>query len=216
MDQPAKNYATVIPTVCSLPLMLRNEPASATLPLRILPLGDSITWIWGYQPDGTVIDTNGHRAPLLSSLVAAGYEVDFVGTLRSGDMPDNDNGGHSGFTISQIQNVMAGGLAMKPNVVLLHAGTNDLNRPETQEEPWLDAPERLGSLLDDALMASPDAVVIVAEIIEAADSETLERIKAFNSAIADVVKQRMLEGYKVTVVDQSVIGADELADGLHP
>ena len=131
-------------------------------------------------------------------------------------MSDNDNEGHSGFTISQIQGAMAGGLATKPNVVLLHAGTNDLNRPETEQQTWADAPTRLGALLDDVLEVVPDAVVIVAKIIQAKSAQTAANIRVFNKAVPDVVKQRVEMGSKIKVVDQSVVGAKDLVDGLHP
>lgn len=131
-------------------------------------------------------------------------------------MHDNDNEGHSGFTISQIQGAVKGGLATRPNVVLLHAGTNDLHRPETKTESWADAPKRLGALLDDVLEACPDAVVLVAKIIQAQNTQTIANLKVFNDAIPDVVDQRVKKGSKVTVVDQSVVGVNELVDGLHP
>jgi len=53
---------------------------------------------------------------------------------------------------------------MRPNVVLLHIGTNDMARPETPEEKWVDAPKRLAALLDDVLNVCPDAAVLVAKI----------------------------------------------------
>lgn len=131
-------------------------------------------------------------------------------------MPNNENEGHPGFTISQIDNVMGPGLELRPNVVLLHAGTNDLNRPESANESWADAPKRLGSVIDNVLKACPDAVVIVAKIIQAANVQTASNLKTFNEAIPGVVEQKVKNGSKVTVVDQSVVGVDELVDKLHP
>lgn len=131
-------------------------------------------------------------------------------------MTNNNNEGHPGYTISQIDNVMDPGLSFRPNVVLLHAGTNDLNRPETAAQSWADAPKRLGTLVDDVLKICPDAVVIVAKIIQAAPNQTEANIKAFNQAVPAVVNARVKQGYKVTWVDQSVIGTDELLDGIHP
>ncbi len=66
-------------------------------------------------------------------------------------MQNNANEGHPGYIITQIHNVMGPGLAFKPNVVLLHAGTNDLNRPPLVNESWADAPKRLTSLIDDVV-----------------------------------------------------------------
>ncbi len=74
------------------------SPASAAsnTPLRVLPLGDSITWGVGSSTG------NGYRSPLGNKLVADGHPLDFVGTLRGGSMPDPDNEGHSGYKIHQI------------------------------------------------------------------------------------------------------------------
>lgn len=52
-------------------------------PLRVLPLGASITM--GYKS----ADGNGYRKWLRQQLRYAGWDVDMVGTLRSGTMHDN-------------------------------------------------------------------------------------------------------------------------------
>ncbi|KAI4959042.1 hypothetical protein J4E86_002762 [Alternaria arbusti] len=180
--------------------------------LRILPLGDSITW--GYINGG---GSNGYRERLLADLKSGGYTVDFVGTQQSGTMADKDNQGFPGYTISQIRGVAAGGLALKPNVVLLHAGTNDLNRGNPSSEPDADAPRRLGLLLDDVLKAVPNAVVIVAKIIPSKQSGLNANIKTFNNALPAIVASRVSKGSKVSIVDMNVLStSSELSDNLHP
>lgn len=131
-------------------------------------------------------------------------------------MEDNYNEGHSGFTISQIANVMRPALEMRPNVVLVHAGTNDLNNQETDGQLWGDAPARLEKLIDEVLDMCPDAVVLVARIIQVRNKDTNERIATLNKFVPAIVQERVSRGYKAVVVDQSVVGADELTDGLHP
>lgn len=193
----------------------RYKSATNTVPLRILPLGDSITW--GFQPDHQVNGTNGYRAQLLSRLASADYkDVTFVGTQRSGNMSQRDHEGYCGFMISQIARIMDDGLALKPNVILLHAGTNDMNRPELTQEKWVDAPKRLERLLEKIYEAVPDAVVLVAKIVQASREHTKLNIRKFNEEVPRVVESGTKKGFKVVVVDQSVVGADELVDGLHP
>ncbi|CAN9388714.1 unnamed protein product [Alternaria alternata] len=192
----------------------RQPGANLNLPLRILPLGDATTW--GWQPNQEN-GTDGYRARLLRELVRARYHsVDFVGTQHSGFMDNNDNEGHEGHTISQLQGVMRDGLQMRPNLVLLHVGTNDLARPESMAERWSDAPNRLASLLDEVLDVCPDAVVLVAKIIQAEKMQTRANIEAFNDAVPVVVRKKLEQGFKLAVVDHSIIGPSELVDGLHP
>ncbi|CAN9434612.1 unnamed protein product [Alternaria alternata] len=192
----------------------RQPGANLNLPLRILPLGDATTW--GWQPNQEN-GTDGYRARLLRELVRARYHsVDFVGTQHSGFMDNNDNEGHEGHTISQLQGVMRDGLQMRPNLVLLHVGTNDLARPESMAERWSDAPNRLASLLDEVLDVCPDAVVLVAKIIQAEKMQTRANIEAFNDAVPVVVRKKLEQGFKLAVVDHSIVGPSELVDGLHP
>lgn len=132
-------------------------------------------------------------------------------------MSDNYNEGHPGFTISRIAAVAGPALAMRPNIVLLHAGTNDLNNwPPLANESYADAPARLGALVDEVVERCPGAVVLVAQIISAANVNTEARISAFNAAVPGVVRERVERGGKVAVVDMSGVGVGELVDGLHP
>jgi lysophospholipase L1-like esterase len=149
---------------------------------------------------------------------SAGYKVDLVGTQKSGTMADKDNEGYPGYTINQIRGVASKGLALRPNVVLLHAGTNDLNRgnPGPSGELNSDAPKRLGLLLDDVLKAVPQAVVIVAKIIPSKNSGLSATIKTFNNALPAIVADRVKNGSKVSIVDMNVLSTNELSDSLHP
>ncbi|CAN9479384.1 unnamed protein product [Alternaria alternata] len=188
----------------------RQPGANLNLPLRILPLGDATTW--GWQPNQEN-GTDGYRARLLRELVRARYHsVDFVGTQHSGFMDNNDNEGHEGHTISQLQGVMRDGLQMRPNLVLLHVGTNDLARPESMAERWSDAPNRLASLLDEVLDVCPDAVVLVAKIIRAEKMQTRANIEAFNDAVPVVVRKKLEQGFKLAVVDHSIVGPSDTQD----
>ena len=81
--------------------------------------------------------SGGYRARLYSLLAAAGYTVDFVGTLKTGrglvlqradpNLPDTDNEGHGGYQIHEIDAGIEGWLnaVEDPDVVLLLIGTND-------------------------------------------------------------------------------------------
>lgn len=130
-------------------------------------------------------------------------------------MADNQNEGHSGFTISQIASVTKTSLLQRPNVVLLHAGTNDMQK-SPPDDPYDTAPERLGALIDEILCTCPDAVVMVAQIIQSSNSDIEARIRTYNAAIPSIVAGRAAEGFKVKTVDMSSIGGSDLFDSLHP
>ncbi|EUC33439.1 carbohydrate esterase family 3 protein [Bipolaris victoriae FI3] len=199
------SFASALPTDASL-------ETRQTKSLRILPLGDSITW--GFINGG---GSNGYRERLLSDLQSGGYTVDFVGTQKSGTMADKDNQGFPGYTINQIRGVAGGGLNLRPNVVLIHAGTNDLNRGNPSSEPDADAPRRLGLLIDDVLKVVPNAVVIVAKIIPSKRASLTNTIRTFNNALPAIVSARASKGSKVSLVDMSVLNpSTELSDDLHP
>ena len=74
--------------------------------VKIMPLGDSITWGVGSST------TSSYRADLWQRLVKdAGVAVDYVGSGQSGSLPDTDNEGHSGWRIEQLTASIDGWIA---------------------------------------------------------------------------------------------------------
>ena len=102
-------------------------------PVRIMPLGDSITyddatrdWL---RPRPTS-KREGYRSHLWYKLSEAGYEADFVGSQTAGQSVsppfDPQNEGHSGWTSFRIADNTYRYLVQNPaDIVLLHIGTND-------------------------------------------------------------------------------------------
>ncbi|CZR50217.1 uncharacterized protein PAC_00089 [Phialocephala subalpina] len=173
--------------------------------LRILPLGDSITWGAGSS------DGNGYRLDLQNLL--SGNTVQYIGSQKSGSMTDNSNEGHPGAIISQIAQFANLSLNQLPNIVLLMAGTNDMNIPTDPAT----APARLGSLIDEIVSAVPNTTVLVAQLIPAVKNSTKSNIDTFNSAIPGLVASRVSAGKKVLVIDLSqYISTSDLVDGIHP
>jgi lysophospholipase L1-like esterase len=172
--------------------------------VRVMPLGDSIT-------DGLNVP-GGYRIGLWQKAVAAGYKVDFVGSLFNGpsSLGDHDHEGHSGWTISQIDANVSGWLRTStPRTVLLHIGTNDMYGDTSG------APSRLGTLLDHITAAAPNADVFVATIITSTGRDGV--IRAFNAAVPGLVQARANAGKHVHLVDMySALSTSDLADGIHP
>jgi lysophospholipase L1-like esterase len=173
-----------------------------------MPLGDSITW-------GSLSSTgNGYRGPLEELFSAAGVDVDFIGTRKHGSMADNDNQGHSGSFLAEIKEYSLLSVAARPNIILLHAGTNDmdLNRDVAT------APDRLAAIIDQLLAKCPDASILVAQIIMSTDAAMQARTDAYNAAIAGLVRRYQEEqGRHVMAVDMSkILTRTDLADKKHP
>ncbi|MBW8797459.1 MAG: ricin-type beta-trefoil lectin domain protein [Streptomyces sp.] len=184
-------------------------PASAApdTPLRVMPLGDSITWGLGSSTG------NGYRGPLWSELAADGHPLDFVGTVRNGSMSDPDNEGHSGYRIDQIAPLVDASLVRyRPNIVTLEIGTNDLN----ENYQLATASARLKSLIDQITNDVPDATVLVASLIVSTSSSEEPYRAAYNQAIPDIVSSEQAAGKHVGYVDMSTLTVGDLADALHP
>ncbi|KAK0101463.1 hypothetical protein ONS95_006635 [Cadophora gregata] len=184
---------------------LSNGEEGKTVPLRILPLGNSITY--GYQST----DGNGYRKHLLDKITTNGT-AQYIGSVRSGNMTDNHNEGHPGATITQISAFSVGSLALRPNLILLMAGTNDMNMNLT-----LGAPERLANLVDMCFLACPDAVILLAQLTPAGTAAVEARVEQFNPSVASLATSREQLGKKILSVDMpKFVTAADLKDVLHP
>lgn len=171
-------------------------------------MGDSITW--GTQ--STYGD--GYRLDLLNLL--SGNPVKYIGSQHSGTMGSNDNSeGYPGYLINEIAGNLSahGALTQKPNLVLIMAGTNDINRDIDVDT----APGRLGVLIDEVITACPDAAILVAEITPILNSASEARAETFNAAIPLLTAKRVDSGSHVLTVNMSsYLTAGDLIDGLHP
>lgn len=186
-----------------------TEPPSSAAPatVRLMPLGDSITWGVG-SPSG-----NGYRGFLWNQLAAEGHAPNFVGSGRAGTMSDPDNEGHSGWRIDQISGIADSVLARyRPNVVTLEIGTNDLNG--NYQIPT--APDRLRALIDRITRAAPDATVLVGTVIVSTSGSAEAHRPAFNAKLPGIVRAQQAAGKHVRLVDMSALTPADLADSLHP
>ncbi|MFJ1729928.1 ricin-type beta-trefoil lectin domain protein [Streptomyces sp. NPDC088254] len=181
--------------------------AAAPTALRLMPLGNSITWGVGSSSG------NGYRGFLRNQLAAEGHALDFVGSGRNGTMSDPDNEGHSGWRIDQITGIADSVLARyRPNVVTLEIGTNDLNG--NYQIPT--APDRLRALIDRITGAAPDATVLVGTVIISTSGTEEANRPAFNARIPGIVQAAQAAGKHVRLVDMSALTRADLADALHP
>ena len=101
-----KRLTLIFIAILSIGFLLASiSPADAGPPIRIMPLGDSITQgsSSGVVPDNSSFYIS-YRKALRDSLVSAGYETDYVGSLASGEavFTDAQNEGHPCFEANQV------------------------------------------------------------------------------------------------------------------
>jgi lysophospholipase L1-like esterase len=183
-----------------------GEPGGPGAPIRIMPLGDSITYGVGSAT------SNSYRGALFRWLAQAGVGVDYVGSMRSGVAPDPDNEGHKGWTIAQLAARVDDWLATyRPDVILLHIGTNDMVRGNQ------DAAADLDALLDKIAADRPDAQVFVAKIVGLGEYDDIAaqryRTYFFNGAISRIVASK---GSNFHVVDDSGVRGIDMWNREHP
>ncbi|MBF6050423.1 hypothetical protein GO002_00615 [Streptomyces eurocidicus] len=172
-----------------------------------MPLGDSITHGAG-SSNGA-----GYRDDLWSQLAPHTSNLDFVGSLRNGKLPDPDHEGHWGWKIGGLSaNIDRWLPAAKPNTVLLHIGTNDMHDDYQVDT----APRRLGELVDKITSAAPDMTVLVSSLVPSKDAGTQQRIERFNAVIPQLVAERKAKGRHIGFVDMSAVTTQDLDDDLHP
>ncbi|TDC75350.1 SGNH/GDSL hydrolase family protein [Streptomyces hainanensis] len=189
------------------------DPTNAADPVRVMPLGDSITGSPGCW-----------RALLWRDLRNAGHtNVDFVGTQAPqgcGFAYDDNHEGHGGILATTMadQNQLPPWLAATdPDVVMMHLGTNDVwsNRsPATILNAF-------GRLVGQMRANNPQVTVLVARILpmNAANcAECGQRVVDLNAAIPGWAAGISTAQSPVVAVDQwtGFNPATDTYDGVHP
>lgn len=118
---------------------------------------------------------------------------------------------------------MDASLDQRPNVVLVAAGTNDMNpNPSisTEGNDPAQAADRLGNLIDRIISKCPDATILVAMIIDICDPAQEPRTQKFQKLIPNAVQKRKAAGHHVLAVDFTTFvpryGKEILRDCIHP
>ncbi|WP_410641391.1 cellulose binding domain-containing protein [Amycolatopsis sp. lyj-346] len=211
---PKRVYALIAVVVAVLGLALAQPAVSAAAPVRIMPLGDSITAGPGCW-----------RALLWDRLQRTGYpNIDFVGSQPGGgcSVPfDGDHEGHGGYAATGIadQNQLPAWLAAsRPDVVLMHLGTNDLWGGTIGTDAILAA---YSKLVDQMRASNPDMKILVAQLIPMEPggcAACAQRVVALNTAIPGWAAAKTTTRSPITVVDQwtGFSAAADTSDGVHP
>ncbi|WP_113697061.1 SGNH/GDSL hydrolase family protein [Amycolatopsis albispora] len=206
-------YRSTLALLSLLAALLFPVSAAAEAPVRVMPLGDSITGSPGCW-----------RALLWQHLQQTGHTaVDFVGTLPAqgcGFPHDGDNEGHGGFLATGIadQNLLPGWLsATDPDIVLMHLGTNDVWNNQSPATILT----AFGKLLGQMRAQNPTTKLLVAQIIPMAPANCAacaQRVIDLNAAIPAWAQANSTAQSPITVVDQwtGFSPAADTYDGVHP
>jgi len=170
-------------------------------PVRIMPLGDSITYDDSYadksdpRPPGL---RHAYRNHLWYKLTDAGYSVDFVGSRNAGAdiLPpfDPDNEGYPGYTSNQIADIVYDKLVLaKPDIILLYIGANDWDEDVSGVNRILNEIDRYESNYTSHIK------VILARI--ANRREYYEWMTKFNRNLQALADNRIAKGDDIKVVD---------------
>ncbi|ARQ70539.1 SGNH/GDSL hydrolase family protein [Streptomyces marincola] len=193
--------------------LLIPRPAQSAEPVRIMPLGDSITGSPGCW-----------RALLWQDLQAAGHtEVDFVGTQAPqgcGFAYDGEHEGHGGILATNMadRNQLPAWLARtSPDIVLMHLGTNDVWSNRSTDAVLAAYTTLVGQMRAE----NPHVTVLAAQIIPMAPtscSACAQRVVDLNAAIPGWAAGLSTERSPVVVVDQwtGFSTATDTGDGVHP
>ncbi|OJJ60222.1 hypothetical protein ASPSYDRAFT_31023 [Aspergillus sydowii CBS 593.65] len=173
--------------------------------LRVMPLGASITY-------GTSsADKNGYRKHLRDSMTAAGYNVDMVGSRKSGTMSDNDVEGWPGYTINQVFDKVKAQYHLKPDLVLINAGTNDCTQNEA--DALVNAKGRMTNMVR-SIFDNIDGVTIVLSGL-LPNKNRNECTRSLNNQYRTIVSE--MASRKIVFADTwGSFTFDDLADTTHP
>ncbi|WP_163568056.1 SGNH/GDSL hydrolase family protein [Fodinicola feengrottensis] len=132
---------------------------------------------------------------------------------RRGEPPLGDpaHEGHPDWTIAQLDAQLAGWLTTyQPDVILLHAGTDDIAGHSTAEQ----AAAALSTLVGHIVAARPTAQVFVGTLLATPNDVLNPQFVQFNKAVPGIVASK---GRNIHLVDMfPALTAADFADPLHP
>ncbi|MGB3532460.1 MAG: GDSL-type esterase/lipase family protein [Microcoleaceae cyanobacterium] len=188
-------------------------------PLRIMPLGDSIT---EGQIDRNIPDAlqEGYRIGLWNRLIEFGIPFDFVGSNSSGtdNLPDKDHEGNSGFNTNQIRTGVSSepdsGVnnwipAANPNMILLMVGTN--NSADSPDGMLTELDRLIDQILDRNSYTGELIVSTIPPINPAGRfEERIPNVEGYNAGIPTLIDSYIQQG----INNISFVDMVNVANGL--
>ncbi|KAH7390083.1 family 3 carbohydrate esterase [Cadophora sp. MPI-SDFR-AT-0126] len=169
-----------------------NKIRDNSIPLRILGLGASIMAGWGSPSYNGCVG----RKPLRDALRQDGWDVDMVGSLKCGNMVDNDCEAVAGDVLTQILARVPHSLGYKPNIVIINGGTNDANGPAPGSASVSTAGNRMNDILN-ALWGADgmsNTCIMLSTLIPTNNANGMVNVPVINNQYRALVTQRAAEG----------------------
>jgi len=190
-------------------------------PVRVMPLGDSITsgveYFDGTTDQPLLPERVGYRKFLYERLNDAGYAIDFVGQSgqnagAAAGLADPHNNGYPGVDIAFINNKLLEVLGDdSADIILLHIGTN--NTPQNAA-----AIDSLLITLDTWEAENHPVLALVATITPKRDAAGNTAVDVFNQDLRSRIAARVND--KLLLVEQNAaLGLGDISDeqiGIHP
>jgi acyl-CoA thioesterase I len=209
-----RRWMLLTATFSALVLWRQLPAAQQNGPVRIMPLGDSVT----SGLDGSA----SYRYWLWKQLQAKGFNVDFVGTLwgvgadgASGIYPDfdQDHEGHFGATTDDILNGIGDWAAQtQPQVVLLLIGGNDFQNGAAPQQVL----DNTGAIINTLRSVNPNVAVLWAMLPQAPDQRAPDQ--AYNRGVSRLARAWSTPHSPIRAVDlwSGFSPAKDTLDGQHP
>ncbi len=174
-------------------------------PVKILPLGDSIT-----EGGGQIC----YRPALAKLLKDAGHDVIFVGPKEA--PAGLRHGGYGGKNAEQIAELYAGFHAATPaDIVLIHAGHNHF----AEDKPVPGIVRATESMIANARQANPKVTILLAQVITSGKLPKYSYLPELNQELAKLATKLHRPEQRVILVDQATgfdWQTDAVADLVHP
>jgi hypothetical protein len=210
--------------------------------LKILPMGNSITWGTNVSPDPDAATHTAYRYKLYQLLGQGGYSVDFIGSRSTGYsiFSESQHCGIPGISDDHLASILETGFNphwsynyyetagpylnfYPPDIILLEIGTNDVMAGDVYDiSPEL---TRIFNAIDAYETSSGKPIVVfVAKIISTANvsgaCNTDALINTYNSNLTSIVNSRISSGDKLVLVDlqcgAGINYATDMLDTYHP
>ncbi len=203
--------------------------AEAKQPLKVLTVGDSLTYGVDLELNGTTKPRVAYRQTLSQNLIDYFGKVVFVGNIDEYTTTVNDpylyrHSGYSGYVIEDVYHVenhpgvkpMVDDMMAKyqPDIVIMMLGTNDLGRATMTSEiipRWEDFVLQVESQL-------PENGLLICSSLPPIEGSTKETV--FNEKILSRTRELANEGYKIGFADPYTPLSENASfylntDGLH-